>query len=52
VIAVDREARIRARETMECVPVSSAIESPGLLLTLLAFFLVLGPLVFIHELGH
>ena len=31
---------------------SSAIESPGLLLTLLAFFLVLGPLVFIHELGH
>jgi regulator of sigma E protease len=31
---------------------SPAIDSPGLLLTLLAFFLVLGPLVFIHEMGH
>jgi regulator of sigma E protease len=28
------------------------IESPGILMTLLAFVLVLGPLVFIHELGH
>ena len=28
------------------------IESPGVLLTLLAFFLVIGPLVFVHELGH
>lgn len=28
------------------------IESPGILTTLLAFVLVLGPLVFIHELGH
>ncbi|MES2443821.1 MAG: RIP metalloprotease RseP [Pseudomonadota bacterium] len=28
------------------------IESPGLLLTVLAFALVLGPLVFLHELGH
>lgn len=28
------------------------IESPGILVTLLAFVLVLGPLVFIHELGH
>jgi regulator of sigma E protease len=28
------------------------IQSPGLLLTLLAFALVLGPLVFLHELGH
>jgi regulator of sigma E protease len=28
------------------------IESPGILLTLLAFALVLGPLVFIHEFGH
>lgn len=28
------------------------IETPGLLLTLLAFVLVIGPLVFIHELGH
>jgi regulator of sigma E protease len=27
-------------------------ESPGLLITILAFVLVLGPLVFIHELGH
>jgi regulator of sigma E protease len=27
-------------------------ESPGFLLTVLAFLLVLGPLVFIHELGH
>ena len=28
------------------------IQTPGLLLTVLAFFLVIGPLVFIHELGH
>lgn len=28
------------------------IQSPGLLLTILAFALVLGPLVFLHELGH
>lgn len=28
------------------------IESPGILITLLGFLLVLGPLVFIHELGH
>jgi len=31
---------------------SPAIHSPGLLVTLLAFVLVLGPLVFIHEMGH
>jgi len=28
------------------------IQSPGILTTLLAFVLVLGPLVFVHELGH
>ncbi|QNE31216.1 RIP metalloprotease RseP [Sphingomonas sp. NBWT7] len=28
------------------------IETPGLLLTLLAFALVIGPLVFVHEMGH
>lgn len=28
------------------------IQSPGVLLTVLAFVLVIGPLVFIHELGH
>lgn len=28
------------------------LQSPGLLLTLAAFVLVLGPLVFIHEMGH
>jgi regulator of sigma E protease len=28
------------------------IESPGLLLTVLAFVLVIGPLVFVHEMGH
>jgi regulator of sigma E protease len=28
------------------------IQSPGLLLTVLAFALVLGPLVFLHEMGH
>ncbi|MBV8237436.1 MAG: RIP metalloprotease [Sphingomonas sp.] len=28
------------------------IQSPGLLLTIVAFALVIGPLVFIHELGH
>ncbi len=28
------------------------IESPGFLLTIVAFLLVLGPLVFLHELGH
>lgn len=28
------------------------IESPGVLLTVLAFALVIGPLVFIHEMGH
>ncbi|MFV0622607.1 M50 family metallopeptidase [Sphingomonas sp. ac-8] len=28
------------------------IESPGFLLSVLAFLLVLGPLVFVHELGH
>lgn len=28
------------------------IESPGIILYLLAFVLVLGPLVFLHELGH
>jgi regulator of sigma E protease len=27
-------------------------ETPGLLLTILAFLLVIGPLVFVHELGH
>jgi regulator of sigma E protease len=27
-------------------------DSPGLLLTILAFLLVIGPLVFVHELGH
>ncbi len=28
------------------------IQSPGLLLTVLAFVLVIGPLVFVHEMGH
>ncbi|WP_200911005.1 M50 family metallopeptidase [Sphingomonas sp. Leaf25] len=28
------------------------IDSPGMLMTVLAFLLVLGPLVFVHELGH
>lgn len=28
------------------------IESPGLLLTIAAFMLVIGPLIFVHELGH
>lgn len=28
------------------------IESPGLLLTILAFALVIGPLIFVHEMGH
>lgn len=28
------------------------IESPGLLVTIVGFLLVLGPLVFVHELGH
>lgn len=28
------------------------IQNPGILLTVLAFVLVLGPLVFLHELGH
>ncbi|NJC33510.1 regulator of sigma E protease [Sphingomonas jejuensis] len=28
------------------------IDNPGLLLTLFAFLLVIGPLVFIHEMGH
>ena len=28
------------------------IQTPGLLLTLLAFVLVIGPLVFVHEMGH
>ncbi len=28
------------------------IENPGILLTLLAFALVIGPLVFLHEMGH
>ena len=28
------------------------IETPGLLLTILAFVLVIGPLVFVHEMGH
>ncbi|TKD50766.1 M50 family metallopeptidase [Sphingomonas baiyangensis] len=28
------------------------IESPGLIFTVIAFLLVLGPLVFVHELGH
>ncbi|AJP71613.1 M50 family metallopeptidase [Sphingomonas hengshuiensis] len=28
------------------------IENPGILLTVLAFVLVIGPLVFLHELGH
>lgn len=28
------------------------IQTPGMLLTILAFALVIGPLVFIHELGH
>jgi regulator of sigma E protease len=32
--------------------VTPHLESPGLLITVLAFVLVLGPLVFIHELGH
>ena len=28
------------------------IETPGILLTILAFILVIGPLVFVHEMGH
>ena len=28
------------------------IQTPGVFLTLLAFFLVIGPLVFVHEMGH
>lgn len=28
------------------------IQSPGLVLTVIAFILVIGPLVFVHELGH
>ena len=28
------------------------IESPGLLLTIASFLLVIGPLIFVHELGH
>ena len=28
------------------------IQSPGFLLTIVAFLLVVGPLVFVHELGH
>ena len=28
------------------------IESPGIVLTVLSFLLVIGPLIFIHELGH
>ena len=28
------------------------IQSPGFLLTVIAFFLVIGPLVFVHEMGH
>jgi regulator of sigma E protease len=28
------------------------IESPGVLYTILAFLLVIGPLIFVHELGH
>jgi regulator of sigma E protease len=28
------------------------IESPGILLTVLAFALVIGPLIFLHEMGH
>ena len=28
------------------------IETPGILLTILAFALVIGPLVFVHEMGH
>lgn len=31
---------------------SPVVESPGVLITVLAFVLVLGPLVFIHEMGH
>ena len=27
-------------------------ENPGLLLTVIAFVLVIGPLVFVHEMGH
>jgi regulator of sigma E protease len=28
------------------------IQNPGLLITILAFMLIIGPLVFVHELGH
>lgn len=28
------------------------LESPGLLFTIFAFFLMIGPLVFVHEMGH
>jgi regulator of sigma E protease len=28
------------------------IETPGVLMTILSFFLVIGPLIFIHEMGH
>ena len=28
------------------------IQNPGILVTIFAFMLVLGPLVFLHELGH
>ena len=35
-----------------CEGTRRLIETPGLPLTLLAFMLVIGPLVFIHEMGH
>ncbi len=44
-----RSAKARGRA---CEGLRRLITSPGLLLTILAFVLVIGPLVFLHEMGH
>lgn len=44
--------RDRTRQRRLAKGLRGLIESPGLLLTILAFVLVIGPLIFVHELGH
>ncbi len=50
VLDVDREARAARRAIVKRV--IALTDSPGILWTILGFLLVLGPLVFVHELGH
>ena len=50
VLEIDREARARGRGHRE--KGDALNDNPGLVWTILSFLLVIGPLIFVHELGH